>query len=364
MNKEPVPVWYARTPAGWRYLPHTPESRAAHPNGRLMFRVYDSGKIHYFAATVIHGEVSKGGIPGSTAGLQTAIGRLLKTKQGAHDIQSRVQAYIANREAHNKLEAAENSRVVLREFTEMFPALRSVKAIHPENLTQFCMKLRESGLSDRTVSNKYNRLRSFLKFAGHDVKLSKDDRPKYEKTLPTAYTKQEIDALLKHADEYMRVVISVGVQLGLREQEMQFAEFSDIDREHLTFRVKSKPAYGFKVKDSEQRDVPVPSKLLAVLDKWQKKRKGASLILGIGDGHSRANGHLLRWLQRVADKAGVPDATLHKMRRTYLTMIVRSGVVDIRTAQAFAGHSDLASTMRYLKPASAAEMQSKIDSIF
>jgi integrase len=87
------------------------------------------------------------------------------------------------------------------------------------------------------------------------------------------YTKAEVDRLLEHADEYMKIAITMGLQLGLREQELQHAEFSDIDHDHKTFRVRSKPQYKFKVKDSEERDVPIPSALLAMLDAWCKTRK-------------------------------------------------------------------------------------------
>ena len=203
----------------------------------------------------------------------------------------------------------------------------------------------------------------FLKFAGHDIKLSKDDRPKFEKTLPTIYTKVETDALMEHADDYMRVVISLGLKLGLREQEIEFSEWSDIDWQHKTFRVQSKPLLKFKVKDSEQRDIPMRSELIDLLKDWRKHRLKSKLILGIGKHHDRPNGHLLRWLQRVGRKARITtDVSTHKMRRTFLTTLLRGGI-DLRTAQAFAGHSDLASTMRYLTPASAKEMQNKMDSI-
>ena len=354
-------LWYCRTDDGWRYLHDAPDVRKQYPNGRLMIRERVHGKR-------IYTPVQDAQNP--SAEIDKAMTRVMYPKRpetpvaDPDSLAAAIADYIADRKAHNKLEAAENARVVLNEFRELLPTVKTVRGIAKEHLTQFSAKLRETGLSARTVSNKYNRLRSFLKFAGHDVKLSKDDRPKYEKTLPTIYTKEDSQKLLAHADEYMRVVITMGLQLGLREQELQFAEWSDIDHEHRTFRVQSKPDLGFKVKDSEQRDVPIPSSLLALLDKWQSKRKGCTLILGIGKGHKRPNGHLLRWLQRIAKRAGVKDATLHKMRRTYMTTLLRSGAVDLRTAQAFAGHSDLASTMRYLKPASAAEMQHKIDSIF
>ena len=43
------------------------------------------------------------------------------------------------------------------------------------------------------------------------------------------------------------------------------------------------------------------------------------------------------------------DYFLHKFRATFATWHLWAGV-DIRTVQAWLGHEDLASTMRYLKP--------------
>jgi site-specific recombinase XerD len=43
------------------------------------------------------------------------------------------------------------------------------------------------------------------------------------------------------------------------------------------------------------------------------------------------------------------DFWLHKLRATFATRGLRSGV-DLRTVQMWMGHTDLESTMRYLKP--------------
>ena len=41
---------------------------------------------------------------------------------------------------------------------------------------------------------------------------------------------------------------------------------------------------------------------------------------------------------------------LHKFRATFATHALQGGV-DLRTVQSWMGHTDLASTMRYLRPA-------------
>ncbi len=56
------------------------------------------------------------------------------------------------------------------------------------------------------------------------------------------------------------------------------------------------------------------------------------------------------------------EYTLHRFRRTYITTLLRNGV-DLRTVQAYAGHKDIASMMRYLRPASAKEAQAKLNAI-
>src|SRR5580704_9230692 len=47
------------------------------------------------------------------------------------------------------------------------------------------------------------------------------------------------------------------LKLGLRDQEVQFAEFTDISCDESVFRVRSKPKFDFTVKDYEERDIPI-----------------------------------------------------------------------------------------------------------
>ncbi len=54
--------------------------------------------------------------------------------------------------------------------------------------------------------------------------------------------------------------------------------------------------------------------------------------------------------------------TLHKFRRTYITGMLLAGI-DIRTVQAYAGHKDLKTTMRYLRPVSAPAAQTAVNAI-
>jgi integrase len=166
----------------------------------------------------------------------------------------------------------------------------------------------------------------------------------------------------------------MALKLGLREQELMFAEWTDVNWQDSTFRVQGKQHWEFKVKDSEQREVPIPADLLERLREWRRTRPKSKLIVGTAS--DKPNGHFLRALKRLAKREGLncgscggcrgtgdcQQWTLHKLRRTYATTLLRNGV-DVRTVQAYAGHADMETTLRYLRPASAAEAQERINAI-
>ena len=64
--------------------------------------------------------------------------------------------------------------------------------------------------------------------------------------------------------------------------------------------VRSKPEMGFRIKDKEERSVPVPDSLIATLA--DRKRSSTSVLIFPGD-NGRPNGHFLRVLQKLAFRA-------------------------------------------------------------
>ena len=82
--------------------------------------------------------------------------------------------------------------------------------------------------------------------AGVDAKIF-PPKPKYEKKLPTIYTPDELAGLFRVATPYEKMVCNLALKLGLRDQEVQFSEFTDISWHESVYRVRSKPQYDFTV---------------------------------------------------------------------------------------------------------------------
>lgn len=271
------------------------------------------------------------------------------------------------------LEAAELNKSITADYL-VATGLTYVDEVSRDSVLKFHKYLRSKGNGNRTVANKHRRLMSFFKFC----KVDRSDMPrtpKYDKTIPTAYSKDENAKILAAADPYMRLAIELGLKTGLRDQELQHLEWSDINFEDSIVRITSKPHWRFKVKDSEERDVPIPSDLVVRLRTRRLAHPKDVLVLPTANG--KPNGKLLRMLKRLAKRAGLNCGvcsgcngankecqrwTLHKLRRSYATGLLRNGV-DLSTVQRYMGHADLESTLRYLSPASAKESQAAVNKI-
>ena len=164
----------------------------------------------------------------------------------------------------------------------------------------------------------------------------------------------------------------------MRDREVQFAEFQDISWHESVFRVRSKAKYNFTVKDYEQRDIPIPLDLLDELKAWKEEYRDRNLIVPTVKGNP--NRKLLVMTKRVARRAGVEcgwckncvdgvkgelgcsEFELHKFRRTCITTWLRNKI-DPRTVMEYAGHSDMETTLRYLRPAAASERIAAVSEI-
>jgi len=305
----------------------------------------------------------------------SSAGLMIETQKERKTLRRSATEFVADCESRGALEAMGKSRLVTDEF------IRGCKKtfldeVDRADILRFHTALRKRACSERTVFDKHNRLKSWFKFAGIDYKAILPPTPKFDKKLPTVYSKDELSSILSAApDGKERLTYSLALKCGLREQELMHLEYADVDEQSSVLRVRSKPRFDFKVKDSEERDVPVPDDVLADIRARREANPKGTLTLPTAGG--RPNGKLLRTLKRLAKNAGLncgrcegceselqecSEWTLHRFRRTYCTTLLRSGL-DVRTVQGLMGHADIETTMRYLSPASADTMQAQINAV-
>jgi integrase len=280
--------------------------------------------------------------------------------------------------ARGALEAAEVVNRAVGEFLETCKKVY-IDQITREDVTKFLAAMRKRGLADRTLYNRHSNLRSFLLFAGGDVDAVCGPSPRYEEQTVEIFESGDLKPFFAaEMVEYDRLLFGVLLAAGLREQEAMHLEWRSINWSAKTLRVQSNPLWAFKVKDAEQRNVPLPEDLLKRLKGYREAHPKAKLVFGKRGGQDDApDGHLLRRLKILVRKAGLNCGEcggcgglrrecehwyLHKFRATYITSLLRSGL-DIRTVMQLSGHTDLDSVMRYLRPAEGIAVQAAVNAI-
>jgi integrase/recombinase XerD len=241
-----------------------------------------------------------------------------------------------------------------------------VSDIERKDMLKFAAFLREQkGQSPRSCWNKFSNVMTFLKAQGIRGLMKKNDWPRFTEEEPEVYEKEGLEGLFAACDDDERIWYEFFLMTGMREQEVMYAYWSDINLQHATVRVTHKPDRGWTPKAYKEREIPIPVKLVKMLrERKAKHDKKCNLVFPTAGCRPKLD--FLDCLKAVAERAGLDSDNfwLHKFRATFATRLLQSGKVDVRTVQKYLGHTDLESTLRYLKPARNATVTAKLDEIW
>jgi integrase/recombinase XerD len=249
-------------------------------------------------------------------------------------------------------------------FTESCHKL-NLEEIDRKDLLKYHAFLRDNkDQAPRSCWNKFANVMSFLKANGIRGLVGKNDWPRYTEEEPEVYEQEELDKLFAACDPDERLWYEFFLMTGMREQEVMYTYWSDVNFAASTVRVSHKPDRGWTPKAYKEREIPIPTKLLKSLKAWKAKSdKRCSLIFPTSGCNPKLD--FLDSLKAVAERGKLDKENfwLHKFRATFATRCLWAGV-DLRTVQQWLGHSDMESTMRYLKPSRSQHVREKVNEIF
>jgi integrase len=215
------------------------------------------------------------------------------------------------------------------------------------------------GLSPRTINHQVGIALSALKWAADrgliDAEAPKWKRLKMNGTRAHKYlTASELANLLATVREprwqRLEVVVMLALYAGLRQQEIAWLTWDDVDLADGWLHVRSKPGWSPKSATSE-RSIPIAEELAEYLARiprtcrWVAPQSPAT---------QWCRRHLGGETRRLFEAAGVDDGgphTLHRLRGTFATTVLRGGG-DLESLREVLGHSVLAITAGYLSATS------------
>jgi integrase/recombinase XerD len=293
---------------------------------------------------------------------------ILRDGQAKHSLAAVVAAYLEDIKLSKKPKTHSAYSTALNYFTESCRK-QFVEDIDRRDMMKFATYLRdEKDQSPRSCWNKFNSVMTFLKLQGvwrvpGKEQVNKNDWPKFTQEEPEIYEREEITKFLARCEPNERLWFEFFLMTGMREQEVMHTYWSDVSFAKCTVKVTHKPNYNWTPKAYKEREIPVPESLIASLKAAKAKSGDCPLIFATSGCKPKLD--FLDCCKAIAKRAKLDPDTfwLHKFRATFATWMLWKQV-DLRTVQSYMGHSDIESTMRYLKPAGHEQVREKTNSVF
>jgi integrase/recombinase XerD len=286
---------------------------------------------------------------------------------------------------HRSLRTYRTYRPILDAFKD-FCVKTYVDEVERQDFIDFATHCMKQGQKGKSIYNKLVVLSQLMKQHGRSKLLNTSDWPKFVETVRPIYEDGDLAKLFEACTPAEEARFKFYLMSGFRDAEGRFVTWRDVDFKHMAVRVTAKPHWGFHPKNWEEREVPVPQKLIALLKKFRPATASPDDPV-FPSATGRPDGAMLEKLKAVVHRAKLncghcvvshklEDGTirvnrcaegayccrwfLHKFRHTYATRHLQDGI-DIRTLQQWLGHRDIASTMVYLKGVRNRDIQARIN---
>lgn len=311
-----------------------------HPEGRYKVSWYEGGRKRFQDV----GQEPDAALAALTRREKTldalAVGVEVKGEaenKARQTLTSAVAQYLSDTKDTKSKKTAHAYQLALTRFQESCRKTFLDQIEHRDLNPTYIAYLKRQGLSDRTVYNRYLNVVVFLNSYGlTGLGGAKKTWPKYTEKVVAAYEKGELKSLFEASDEHDWMLFKFFLGSGCRDQEVATATWQDLNLSAKVFTVTTKPEWGSSPKDYEERQVPLPDKLLEQLKEYRKKHSTDRLIFQNSSG--RPEQHFLRRLKNLALKAGLncghrvnknglrcdkhavcENWELHKFRKTFAT---------------------------------------------
>lgn len=207
------------------------------------------------------------------------------------------------------------------------------------------IRLRE-GKAPRTVNFELAVARAFWNWMIDIYELplfnpaSKIKRLKEPEQVRKAIREEALAALFEACEgHHEALLLRLGLTTGLRGQTMLLLDWKEID---LVGKQLEIPAE--KLKSNRGQVLPLRDDVVELLEKFETKEGR------VFEGYAGAMSTLREKWNSLVRRAGLQGITLHQLRHTFGTMMLRAGG-DLRTVQEMLGHKSMKTTALYLSPA-------------
>lgn len=207
---------------------------------------------------------------------------------------------------------------------------------------QMIKKYLGSFTEHNTQRAKHSAIKCFYLYVGKQPnKFKYIEYCKRNRKLPQVLSQEEVQLMftaclnLKH-----KVILSILYACGLRVSELINLKWCHVDRSRMIINIVD-------AKGGKDRQVPLPEKLIKVMEKYYREYKPQTYVLNGQNSIQYSDRSVLELIKTLAIKAGIKKRVYtHLMRHNSFTHMVENGV-DINLIQKLAGHTSAKTTAIY-----------------
>jgi site-specific recombinase XerD len=218
-----------------------------------------------------------------------------------------------------------------------------VASLLPQHIHAYLLWLiQKKGYSETAVHTAVNAIKFYFEQVEKKDKTYYElPRPKKPQLLPNILAEGEVAALLQKIGNLKhKVLMMTAYSAGLRVSELVSLQVKDIDSARMVIHIR-------RGKGKKDRLVPLSKTLLHYLRAYYKMYRPETFLFEgeKGKSYSTRSAQKVLAMAKRATKIG-KRGSIHMLRHSYATHLLEAGT-DIRYIQAFLGHHNIKTTMRY-----------------
>ena len=246
----------------------------------------------------------------------------------------------------------------LEKFSEHLKRIKkTISNVEREDITEFLMVLKDSGLSSTTIARNLAALKTFWKFLVSEQIVRENiasviETPRTWKKIPDVLNREEVERLLDAPPTkgWMgirdRAILELMYASGLRVSEVKDLKKSNVNLEAGFVKCSGKGGKERIVPLGRHAERAISKYLGASRERLSKKTQDDHLFLSkLGRNVSRQS--IWKMIKKYALKSGIKKhITPHTLRHSFATHLLEGGA-ELRGVQEMLGHADISTTQIY-----------------
>jgi integrase len=258
-----------------------------------------------------------------------------------------IAKYLKEHSARNKTPKSHDRDRQLANHLIRFFGDSILTEITPRSISEYKVKRRDEGASPRTINYELALMSHAFNLAIKEWEWLKDNpvrkvsREKVNNIIERWMTYEEEQKLLNASIEWLRPILILGIETGLRQDELLNLKWSNVDLFRKTLTILEQKNKGKDI-------LPLSEKAMEVLKARAKVRSiNNDLVFFNRNGNRIDARDLLRAFYSATKKAKIENLRWHDAtRHTFATRLVQAGV-DLYTVQKLGRWKTTQMVMRY-----------------